>query len=95
MSGAVQGEVRNVVICNARGLHARAAAKFVQTAQGFDASVRVGRDGEIVAADSIMDLLMLAAGKGSEIRIEADGADAEAAADALAALVEAGFHETD
>jgi len=86
---------RRVTICNARGLHARAAAKFVEMAQGFDASIHVSRDGETVNADSIMELLMLAAGKGSEIGIETTGPDAERAADSLAELVEAGFHEED
>lgn len=88
-------EERRVTICNARGLHARAAAKFVQTAQDFPAAVHVARDGERAPADSIMDLLMLAAGKGSEICITAEGEQAAAAADALAALVEVGFYEED
>lgn len=86
---------RRVTICNNRGLHARAAAKFVELAQGYDAVIHVSRDGETVNADSIMELLMLAAGKGSEIGIEASGAQAAEVADALAALVEAGFHEDD
>jgi phosphocarrier protein HPr len=89
----VNADTRRVTICNARGLHARAAAKFVETAQRFDAVVRVSRDGETVSADSIMELLMLAAGKGSQIGIESTGSEAVAAADALADLVEAGFHE--
>ena len=84
---------RRVTICNARGLHARAAAKFVETAQAFDAEVQVNRDGETVNADSIMELLMLAAGKGSEIGILASGAQANEAANALVELVEARFHE--
>ena len=58
---------RRVTICHARGLHARAAAKFVETVQGYDAVVHVTRDGEPVNADSIMELLMLAASKGAEI----------------------------
>lgn len=86
---------RRVMICNARGLHARAAAKFVEMAQGFDAEIHVSRDGETVSADSIMELLMLAAAKGSEIGIETSGPDAERAADSLVDLVAAGFHETD
>lgn len=86
---------RKVTICNARGLHARAAAKFVEMAQGFDATIHVSRDGETVNADSIMELLMLAAAKGSVIGIQSDGPDAEAAADSLSELVEAGFHEDD
>ena len=86
---------RRAVIRNVRGLHARAAAKFVEMAQGFDAEIHVSRDGERVNADSIMELLMLAAGKGSEIGIETSGPDAEKAADSLTELVEAGFHEED
>ena len=88
-------EKRRVTICNARGLHARAAAKFVELAQAYEAEIRVSRDGETVNADSIMELLMLAAGKGSEIGIEAEGTQATEAADALEALVAAGFHEED
>ncbi|OLF71452.1 serine kinase [Maricaulis sp. W15] len=84
---------RKVTICNARGLHARAAAKFVELAQGFDATIHVSRDGETVNADSIMELLMLAAAKGSVIGIESEGPDAERAADSLTELVEARFHE--
>lgn len=86
---------RRVTICNNRGLHARAAAKFVEMAQGYDAVIHVSRDGETVNADSIMELLMLAASKGSEIGIEATGQQANEVADALAELVEAGFHEDD
>lgn len=86
---------RRVTICNARGLHARAAAKFVELAQGFEAVIHVTRDGETVNADSIMELLMLAASKGSEIKISTQGDEAEPAADALVALVEAGFHEAE
>ena len=84
---------RTVEICNERGLHARASAKFVKLASTFDAEVRVGRDGSMVDARSIMGLMMLAAGIGSSIDIEAEGPDAEAAADALAALVECRFEE--
>ena len=84
---------RTVEICNERGLHARASAKFVKLASTYDAEVRVGRDGSMVDARSIMGLMMLAAGIGSSIDIEAEGPDAEAAADALAALVECRFDE--
>lgn len=86
---------RRVTICNTRGLHARAAAKFVETVQKFDAVIHVTRDGETVNADSIMELLMLAASKGSQISISSTGAEAEPAADALVTLIEAGFYETD
>ena len=86
---------RGVVIVNSRGLHARAAAKFVNTAERFNASVEVVRDGQSVAARSIMGLMMLGAGRGSAIELVADGWDAKEALDALAALVEAGFGEQD
>jgi phosphocarrier protein HPr len=84
---------RTVTICNVRGLHARASAKFVKTAAGFDAEVRVAKDGTQVDARSIMGLMMLAAGIGSSIEIEAEGSEAKEAVDALAALVEARFDE--
>jgi phosphocarrier protein len=84
-----------VTICNQRGLHARASAKFVAEAGRFDARVTLSRDGEQVQADSIMELLMLAAGPGARITISAEGPEAQAALDALAALVECGFEEND
>ena len=76
-----------VAICNARGLHARAAAKFVKMAESFKAEIMVEKDGSTVTGDCIMDLLMLGAAKGSEIRISATGPDAEKAVKALTALV--------
>ena len=86
---------RTVTISNTRGLHARAAAKFVTLAERYGASVDVVRDGQTVSARSIMGLMMLGAGKGSDIELQGDGWDAKEAVDALAALVEAGFHEQD
>ncbi|WP_428484333.1 HPr family phosphocarrier protein [Rhodopila sp.] len=86
---------RIVIICNKRGLHARAAARFVTMAERFGASVDVLRDGQTVSARSIMGLMMLGAGHGSEIELQAEGWDAREALDALAALVEAGFDEPD
>ena len=86
---------RSVLIKNRRGLHARAAAKFVTMAEQYAAEVEVLRDGQTVSARSIMGLMMLGAGKGSTLDLQADGADAEAAINALAGLVEAGFHESD
>ena len=86
---------RIVVVPNKRGLHARAAAKFVMLAERFDASVDVIRDGQSVPARSIMGLMMLGAGKGAEIELRAEGWDAKEALDALAALVESGFDEHD
>jgi phosphocarrier protein len=85
--------VRTVEIVNKRGLHARASAKFVKLAGTFDAEVRVSKDGQTVDARSIMGLMMLAAGPGCSIDIEADGAEAEAAVTALQALVAGRFEE--
>ena len=82
-----------VTICNARGLHARASAKLVKAAAGFDAEIHVAKDGQAVDARSIMGLLMLGAGIGSQIEIRADGPDAEAALAAVKALIEARFDE--
>ena len=84
---------REFVIINSRGLHARASAKFVKCAEGFDADIRVTRDGQTVPATSIMGLMMLAAHPGSSIIVEADGPEAAAALDALAMLVEEKFGE--
>ena len=86
---------RTVTISNTRGLHARAAAKFVTLAERYGASVDVLRDGQVVSARSIMGLMMLGAGKGAELELQGDGWDAKEAVDALAGLVEDGFHERD
>ncbi|HEX4259779.1 MAG TPA: HPr family phosphocarrier protein [Acetobacteraceae bacterium] len=86
---------RTVTICNKRGLHARAAARFVTLAERFGASVDVLRDGQTVSARSIMGLMMLGAGPGAALELRAEGWDAKEAIDALAALVESGFHEDD
>ena len=82
-------------IRNRRGLHARAAAKFVTLAEQFAAVIEVGTNEQTVSAQSIMGLMMLGAGKGTVIRLQASGTDAADALTALAALVEAGFHEQD
>lgn len=84
---------RSVVIPNSRGLHARAAAKLVSMAERYSACVNVVRNGETVPACSIMGLMMLGAGQGAEVMIEAEGWDAKEALEAVAGLVEAGFHE--
>jgi phosphocarrier protein len=84
---------KTVDICNARGLHARASAKFVKMASSFDAQINVSRDGTTVDARSIMGLMMLAAGPGCGIEISADGPEARQAIDALVELVEARFDE--
>lgn len=84
---------RTVRICNARGLHARASAKLVKVASGFDAEVEVVKDGQAVDARSIMGLLMLGAGIGSDVEVRATGDEAQAALDAVIALIEARFDE--
>ncbi len=84
---------RSVEIINKRGLHARASAKFVKLASTFDAEVSVSKDGATVDARSIMGLMMLAAGPGCCIEIQAEGAEAEPALDALAKLVADRFDE--
>jgi phosphocarrier protein len=91
--GAASTERRSLEIVNEKGLHARAAAKFVETVERFDAAATVSRDGLEASGDSIMGLLMLAASKGSSIEVETRGAEAEALADALAALVANRFGE--
>jgi len=86
---------RSVEITNKRGLHARASAKFAKLAGEFNADISVSRDGQSVDGQSIMDLMMLAAGPGSVLEIEAEGPDAQAALDALVALIDARFDEED
>lgn len=90
---ASAGHGRTLTIANQRGLHARAAAKFAKTAGAFDADVSVSRCGQTVSGGSIMGLMMLAAGLGTEIRVEAAGAQADEALDALAQLVADKFGE--
>ncbi|MDT8423823.1 MAG: HPr family phosphocarrier protein [Desulfuromonadales bacterium] len=80
-------------IVNRLGLHARAAAQLVQTANRFTATVHVEKEGEEVNGKSIMGILMLAAPKGSSIRITVSGDDADEAYRVLAALIEDGFGE--
>lgn len=84
---------RTVVICNKRGLHARAAARFVKLAESFAAEVTVSRRDQSVSGRSIMGLMMLAAVPGASIEIAAAGDDAPAAVAALARLVERRFDE--
>ena len=93
MSPAGVPVVREVTIVNQRGLHARAAAKFVRTAGTFGVAVEVSRDDMTVGGTSILGLMLLAAGIGSTLTLKAEGADAEAAVAALANLVERGFDE--
>ena len=82
-----------VLIRNVKGLHARASAKFVKCAESYNANVRVTREGQTVGGTSIMGLMMLAAGPGSTLLIEAEGPEGPEALEALVALVEAGFGE--
>jgi phosphocarrier protein HPr len=108
MSGAAAGEgdddcppppqfagarVREMLIVNRKGLHARATAKFVQCVDRFDAEVKVTRCGETVGGDSIMGILTLGAGMGATITVAASGLQAEAALDALAELIASRFGE--
>ncbi|MFD1984989.1 HPr family phosphocarrier protein [Mesorhizobium newzealandense] len=85
--------VRDFPIINQRGLHARASAKFVQLASGFDASVHVEKDGVKVGGTSIMGLMMLAASPGYSIRVTASGPEALQVIDALEQLVASRFGE--
>ena len=80
-------------ICNTRGLHARASAKFVKLASSFESEIHVTRDGVTVDARSIMGLLMLGAGIGCSIDVTAEGEDAEEAMAALTDLVARKFDE--
>ena len=85
--------MRQVKIVNTKGLHARASAKFVQCAGKFDAVVTVHKDGHAVTGTSIMGLMMLGAGIGSELGLSAEGPQAVEALDALQALIDARFGE--
>jgi phosphocarrier protein HPr len=84
---------REFPIINQRGLHARASAKFVKCAEGFDAQIQVSKDGMNVPGTSIMGLMMLAASMGTRIDVEASGPQAEVALNALEALVASKFDE--
>lgn len=82
-----------VTIINRLGLHARAAAKLVSTSSAFASDVRIGRNGKLVDAKSIMAVMMLAAGRGSELVLEVNGRDAEAATAAIIDLINRRFDE--
>jgi phosphocarrier protein HPr len=84
---------RTFLIVNVLGLHARAAAQLVQTANRYRSEVRVEKDGMDVNGKSIMGVLTLAAAKGTEINLSCEGEDADEAMAALAALIENGFGE--
>ena len=82
-----------LLIVNKLGLHARASARLTQVASGFQSEVWLSRSGRRVNAKSIMGVMMLAAGKGASITVEAEGADAEAALAAIRALIADRFGE--
>lgn len=84
---------QQLTIVNRKGLHARASARFVRTAECFDANISVIRDGTSVAGNSIMGLMMLGAGPGSTILVQATGKQAREALEAIAELVNNGFDE--
>ena len=84
---------RVLTIVNEKGLHARASAKLVELVEGFNADAEVSKDGLSVTGDSIMGLLMLAASRGTEIEVSTSGAEADALADAIEALVADRFGE--
>ena len=84
---------REVTVVNQLGMHARAAAKFVHVASRYESRIIVSRQGREMDGKSIMGILLLAAARGTIVTIAADGADEQAAVNALAALVESGFGE--
>ena len=86
----IQREVR---IVNRLGLHARAAARFVHTANRFRARITVARDARVMDGKSILGILLLAASQGTRLVVSADGEDEAPAVEALAALVDGGFGE--
>lgn len=85
--------VRELVILNEKGLHARASAKLVEVVEAHNATAELLKDGLHASGDSIMGLLMLAAAKGTTIEIQTDGPEAEKLADAIGALVKDLFGE--
>lgn len=84
---------RDVEIVNKLGLHARPSAKLTQLASRFVSDVHLSKNGRRINAKSIMGVMMLAAAKGSTVTLETEGQDADAALDALAALIASGFGE--
>jgi phosphocarrier protein len=92
-AGSDRALAQQLTIVNRKGLHARASARFVRTAECFDAEIKVTRDGTTVSGGSIMGLMMLGAGPGSTILVHATGKQAREALDAITTLVENGFDE--
>ena len=86
---------RDVEIINRLGLHARAAAKLVECAGRFSSSIKLGKDGNVVDAKSIMSVMMLAAGKGTWLSVQVDGKDEQQALDAIEQLIGDRFGEPD
>lgn len=84
-----------VTIINKLGLHARAAAKFVSCTSAYSCSIQAGKEGNMVDAKSIMSVMMLAAGKGTVLDIRVEGADEEAALEALVILIGNRFDEAE
>jgi phosphocarrier protein len=85
--------VQKFTVLNAHGLHARSGAMLVKAANRFESEILIEKDGNAVNGKSIMGVLMLAAGKGSQLTVTVEGPDAREAMSALAELFEAGFHE--
>ena len=86
-------EKRSIRVVNKLGLHARASAKLTQAAARFASAIFISRNNRRVNAKSIMGVMMLAAGKGSKVKLEAEGADADAALTALTGLIANRFGE--
>ncbi len=84
---------RTVTVINKLGLHARAAARFVTLASSFASNIKVSRNGQEVNGKSIMGIMMLAASRGSDITLVADGSDEEKAIERLSELIEQRFGE--
>jgi phosphocarrier protein HPr len=84
---------REFTINNRLGLHARPSAQITQVASRFASDIHIARNGRRVNAKSIMGVMMLAAGQGTVVTVDADGDDAQAAVDAIGALIDAGFGE--
>jgi len=84
---------RNARISNKLGLHARASAKLTKLAAGFECDVHMSRNGRRINAKSIMGVMMLAAGLGTDVEIETDGPDEQRALDAIVALIDDKFGE--
>ncbi len=92
-AGGGRALAQQLTIVNRKGLHARASARFVRTAECFDAAIQVIKDGTSVNGNSIMGLMMLGAGPGSNILVQATGKQAREALEAIVTLVNNGFDE--